>query len=269
MKFFTAATVMAVTSSLSVLSLPATATASASKSGKVGKASKAAKLAHTFLSYGESYSYSMSVSPTPTPTPFPCNISPEERAAQIRELLSTVSDSSLFDDQTTPQARALNWITNEDTIEPVLCPNQSGEGCKMGVRVNTLVQRYILATFYFATQGDKGWDECDAPADFNNPADVDAANAACTKMALPFFGRPDKRVGAMSTDAWLTPVNECQWGGVACWGADTPGLNLCIDQLDFGKRIYLCLCRKFKFHCSFDFDFQHHIWQWRTASLEH
>jgi len=95
MKFFTAATVMAVTSSLSVLSLPATATASASKSGKVGKASKAAKLAHTFLSYGESYSYSMSVSPTPTPTPFTISCREDLYIMSTDETVTNKADDGL------------------------------------------------------------------------------------------------------------------------------------------------------------------------------
>jgi len=170
-----------------------------------------------------------------------CDLSPEERAAQIRELLSTVSNSSLFDDPSTPQAQALNWITNEDTIEPVLCPNQIGEQrCSMGGSVNPLVQRYIMATFYFATQeGFSGWYQCTAPVDFDNPRDVAAANADCTRTPRKFFDGPDTRVGAPFTDAWLTPVNECAWGGVACWGADTPQMYLCIDQLDLCKRTCL------------------------------
>ena len=30
-------------------------------------------------------------------------------------------------------------------------------------------------------------------------------------------------------NAWLTPANECEWG------ADTPNLDYCIDQIDFGE----------------------------------
>lgn len=150
--------------------------------------------------------------------------------------MSEVSDDALFDDPTTPQAQALEWITNEDAIEPILCPNQIGEGCSRGGSVNPMVQRYVMAVFYFGAEGDD-WEQCSAPDNFpgggfDDPASVTAANDACTRVVTP-FGVGNQRVGDTSTDAWLGPVNECQWGGVACWGADTPNLNLCIDQLDF------------------------------------
>ena len=178
----------------------------------------------------------VSVAPSPAPTTnqptlepsesptFPCNLTPDERAAEILALMSTVTDPALFDDPSTPQAQALNWITNEDAIEPVLCPDLSSCG---------MVQRYILATFYYATEGGD-WTQCSAPADLDDQASVAVANAQCNRVVTP-FGVANQRVGATSTDAWLGPVNECQWGGIACWGADTPNLNLCIDQLDFGE----------------------------------
>ena len=191
------------------------------------------------------------VEPTFEPTEgpsFPCNLEPEERAAQIRELLSTVSDPALFDDPATPQAQALNWITNEDTIEPVLCPNEIGEGCTRGGSVNPLVQRYALAVFYYGTDGDD-WEQCSAPDDFSDPASIAVADAACERVVTP-FGVANERVGDTSTDAWLGPVNECFWGGVACWGSDTPNLNLCIDQLDFGECRLCTCCVRFAIRCA-------------------
>ena len=164
----------------------------------------------------------------------PCNLSPEERATQIRALMSKVSDPVLFDDPATPQAQALNWITNEDAIEPILCPNQSDEGCTRGGIVNPMIQRYVLAVFYFSTGGGD-WTQCSAPTDFEDPNAVAEADANCARAVIRPFGVTIGRVGDTSTDAWLGPVNECAWGGVACWGADTPDLNLCIDQLDFGE----------------------------------
>jgi len=161
------------------------------------------------------------IEPSDSPT-FPCNLTPDQRAADIRALMSTVTDPVLFDDPSTPQAQALDWITNEDAIEPVLCPDVSFCG---------MVQRYILAAFYYATEGGD-WSQCSAPADLDDPASVAAANAQCNRVVTP-FGVANERVGDTSTDAWLGPVNECQWGGVACWGSDTPNLELCIDQLDF------------------------------------
>mmetsp|Transcript_23661 Transcript_23661/g.40407 ORF Transcript_23661/g.40407 Transcript_23661/m.40407 type:complete len:545 (+) Transcript_23661:54-1688(+) len=169
--------------------------------------------------------------PTASPT-FPCNLSPEDRTSQIRKLLSSISDPDLFEDPSTPQAQALDWITNDDPIEPILCPNQFASGCTRGGNVNPIVQRYVLAAFYFATQGTEGWRQCTAPTDFDDEDAIAAANAVCDRVVTP-YGVGNERVGDTSTDAWLGPSNECEWGGVACWGADTPNLNLCIDQLDF------------------------------------
>jgi hypothetical protein len=171
------------------------------------------------------------VTPSASPTQ-PCNLSPEERTAQIRELLSTISDPALFDDASTPQSRALEWITNEDTIVPTLCPNVDGPGCKLEGQ-NPMVQRYVLATFYFATNGD-AWGQCSAPENLDDAASVAAANDSCDRVVTP-YAVTNERVGDTSTDAWLGPVNECEWGGVACWGSDTPNLDLCLDQLDFGE----------------------------------
>ena len=107
-----------------------------------------------------------------------------------------------------------------------------------------MIQRYVLAVFYFATEGG-GWDQCNASNDLDDPAAIATADADCNRVVTP-FGVANDRVGDTSTRAWLGPVNECQWGGVACWGSDTPQLDLCIDQLDFGK-FYMILCVKSSF----------------------
>ena len=99
--------------------------------------------------------------------------------------------------------------------------------------MNPMIQRYVLATFYFATGGED-WTQCTAAEDFDDSNSVAEADAECARAVTP-FGVANDRVGDTSTDAWLGPVNECAWGGVACWGADTPNLNLCVDQLDFGE----------------------------------
>ena len=147
--------------------------------------------------------------------------------------METVSDPATFADQESPQSQALNWITNEDTITPIMCPNQENIGCSRGGSINPMIQRYVLAVFYFATEGGD-WAQCNAPNNLDDPASVTAADAQCDRVVTP-FGVNNDRVGDTSTDAWLGPVNECEWGGVACWGIDTPSLNMCVDQLDFGK----------------------------------
>jgi len=176
----------------------------------------------------------MSTSPSTTP----CNLDTKQRADQIRKLLSNYSDPDLFEDPSTPQAKALDWITNKDIIKPILCPNQIGVGCSRGGDMNPLVQRYVLVTFYFATEGDN-WDQCTSPDNFpgggfEDPASVAGANNACDRdlfATIPL----DENVGDRSTNAWLGPSNECEWGGIACWDKDTPYLNFCVAQLEFCK----------------------------------
>jgi len=233
-------------------SSPAVVMAGSGKTGKIVPSSSNGKLSKVFKSKSKalvktsaanSYSYSSSMSididtdpPTSRPTVLDrCGLTQEERAEQTKQLMSTVSDPSTFDDPNSPQSKALNWITNEDAISPILCPNQIEEGvdsCTKGGSINPMIQRYVMAVFYYATDGDN-WDQCSAASDFSDAEAVAEADAACDRVVTPF--PLSNRVGDTSTDAWLGPVNECEWGGIACWGANRPNLNLCIDQLDFGK----------------------------------
>jgi len=133
--------------------------------------------------------------PTTAPTMAPtqrCNQDEALRALLIRVIINAVSDSSDVGTEGTPQNMAMNWIINQDTR--FLCPNDP-----------TLKRRYSLACFYFSTRG-SSWSECSAPEDFSDPESIAAANAACNIMPFPESG----------SDAWLTPSDECQWGGVFC-----------------------------------------------------
>lgn len=47
--------------------------------------------------------------------------------------------------------------------------------------------------------------QCSAPSDFEDQSAIDAANADCRILAP-----------GGSSDAWLTPSQECDWGGVVC-----------------------------------------------------
>ena len=68
-----------------------------------------------------------------------------------------------------------------------------------------------MATFYFAAGGGK-WDQCNAPSDFNDPAAVEEADNNCDRVVTP-FPVANPRIGAEDTFAWLSPVDECLWGG--------------------------------------------------------
>ena len=133
-----------------------------------------------------------------------CGLTPSERESQIRDNLSGISFPELFDQANTPQAKALNWIIADDVSQ--LCPDDA-----------SLVQRYTLAVFYFATNGDN-WNECSAPVEYD-PAIIDLANIECnltTTNATDLFPTDIR-----GTNAWLTPDSECLWGGVSCYAENT------------------------------------------------
>jgi hypothetical protein len=106
-----------------------------------------------------------------------------------------------------PQSQSLRWITEEDSL--YLCPDDP-----------FLVQRYTMAVFYFSTDG-PNWVQCSAPDDLSDPASIAEANANC---------QLEVEIGQGGTDAWLTPVSECQWGGVACDAVSSD-----MERIEFGE----------------------------------
>ena len=140
------------------------------------------------------------VSPAPT-APLICGLTPDERAAQLRQLALTITDAATLNDATSSQAKALDWLINDDKLDPPVCPDDGTCHAR---------QRYIMASFYYASGGGS-WDQCNAPTQYT-PAAIAAANLQCGRVVTPFpVNNP--RIGDTSTDAWLTPVNECEWGG--------------------------------------------------------
>ena len=128
-------------------------------------------------------------------------MTPEERAQRFREIALTVTNAATLDDASSSQAKALDWIINEDFAQSP-CPVEGN--CES-------VQRYTMAAFYFAADGG-AWDQCNAASDLNDAASVAAADAACDRTVTPFpVNNP--RIGDTSTASWLSPVDECEWGG--------------------------------------------------------
>jgi hypothetical protein len=133
--------------------------------------------------------------PTLPPTMAPtvtCNLDKDTRELLIRVVVNSISDMDEVDTPGTPQNQAFNWIVNEDMR--YLCPEDP-----------SLPSRYGLVVFYYSTRGDR-WLECSAPEDFRDPASIAEANANCSIQPLPGSG----------SDAWLTPSDACQWGGLVC-----------------------------------------------------
>ena len=146
--------------------------------------------------------------PTPEltawPTPWPTTLAPapDARRAALLAALGGVSSPDTLAAAGTPQRRALDWLADDDALR--LAPDDPA-----------LVQRYALAVFYYATDGD-AWNQCRAPAAFDAES-VARADAACrltTTNATAIF--PNDVRGS---NAWLSPASECTWGGLSCYRA--------------------------------------------------
>ena len=161
----------------------------------------------------------------PVPTPRPpvqaptiptrCGISAQERRAAILGKVSKISDPVDLLTENSPQRDALDFIVDEDLLQ--LCPDDP-----------TLDQRYILSVFYYSTEG-KNWSRCSKPNDISNADQVSAANIRCN-----IRGDGSQLAG---TDAWLTPVSECQWGGITC---DDPDSVTSLFTGEFHYEVYTC-----------------------------
>ena len=154
-----------------LLSSPVAAIPTATKSAKTSKSSKSQKIRCASGWY----------------------LTPEVRASQLRQLYSTVSDNALFNNPLTPQAKALDWIVDHDPLK--VCRDDSS--CQP-------LQRYILALFYFTTNGGD-WDQCNDPR--------------------------GKKKNNRESVAWLKGSQECNWYGVKCSSSNMPHSNKCIEQL--------------------------------------
>ncbi|CAB9512504.1 expressed unknown protein [Seminavis robusta] len=115
-----------------------------------------------------------------------------------------------------PQHRAFQWLVETDS--PTLCPSHWDEA--------SIVQRYLLAVFYYSTQG-KGWQLCSAPEYFFSDRNVEDANNRCKSLESLSNFEKDLATVSRSSDvtssnvsgialAWLTGASECHWGGVTC-----------------------------------------------------
>jgi hypothetical protein len=110
----------------------------------------------------------------------------------------------------TKYRRTADWIISEDPARlPVDAPN--------------LVQRYLLALFYFDTtgNGEKEWKVCNPPkGDQNRTCWFD--DAVLDDPALLFFHQSGTR------SRWLSEDHECNWLGVYC------------DEFNRTRELYLC-----------------------------
>ena len=100
-------------------------------------------------------------------------MSRSDRRVAIGERILSLSNIGGLDDVENPVYLAFTWIAEDDPL--FLCPDD----------IN-LLQRYVLALLYFATNGDN-WSKC-------------------------------RRDGLAPCNAgnFLSGVHECMWGGITC-----------------------------------------------------
>lgn len=116
--------------------------------------------------------------PTLAPTILYSSSPSTSRLNDMLSYAATISDPATLEDESSPQFRAATWVADEDLVRA-----KEGGSVKDDVQ---LLQRYVLAVFYFSTGGDN-WEECSRVLTCN--------------------------VGF----SWLEGTqNECLWHGVRC-----------------------------------------------------
>jgi hypothetical protein len=160
------------------------------------------------------------------PTDLVCDgITPLQRSQQLTDIAIGTSGNI---NPGSPQDVALQWLIETDPF--FVCPDNP-----------KALQRYILAVFYYSTDGDN-WDQCSAPDDFNSAMSIDAANDNCNVRTTPIAGgstNPTFLPTTEGTMAWLTPTYECEWAGINCRVESE-----CVDRIEFGKSCIFILKHK-------------------------
>jgi Leucine-rich repeat (LRR) protein len=130
-----------------------------------------------------------SAAPSMAPSLAPSSAPTSVRLTDTIDSLKSISNEDAFNDVMSPQYQAAQWVSDED---PLALPIGDAQ----------FVQRYILAVFYFSTNGDE-WDNCGR----NDPI--------CG-------GDPDE-------ESWLSEASECVWVGLNCTN------NANVDQIFFAR----------------------------------
>mmetsp|Transcript_1558 Transcript_1558/g.2787 ORF Transcript_1558/g.2787 Transcript_1558/m.2787 type:complete len:787 (-) Transcript_1558:300-2660(-) len=126
-------------------------------------------------------------------------------ASKIESAL--LSDPSVLNDPTSPQSRALDWITYEDP------------GGLLDCFAPTLLQRWALAVFYYSTTKDNAqWLSC-FPSD--DPTDTNCIAKELDRDYVIEDGSfleidPSLYVDVADQKQWLKDGNECLWWGIEC-----------------------------------------------------
>jgi len=126
--------------------------------------------------------------PTPAPTSY------RESMGIQEQLVAVVGDERLHT-LDSPHEKAAHWIMN---VDPMQLPPESPN----------LIQRYLLAVFYYASTELGPWLSCNPPAEGDE-------NKTCTYQELTQV-EPALLYGQKTEIRWFSDEHECEWAGVYC-----------------------------------------------------
>ena len=131
--------------------------------------------------------------PVPTPTSAPTC---ERCGLGIEEALELAVGSDKLYDISSPYNEAMEWILYDDALQ-------------LGPTDSNLIQRFVLATFYFDTHQSGEWLACNRPDVEKNEDDT------CEHQLLSGI-RPTLQYTGIPSNRWLSDTEECSWAGVSC-----------------------------------------------------
>ena len=120
---------------------------------------------------------------------------------------SPCCDPSNIEQIVNDAATANGWTVQDDALQWLI-----DDSCDCGRTVcwdeAQYIQRYILATFYYSTNGD-GWETCSQPSNIRSQKQCRLGDRSQYANQKGF--------------RWLTCNNECGWGGLSCKLGDDDG----------------------------------------------
>ena len=155
-----------------------------------------------------------------------CSMSPSQYETTLRQLILTITPQDVLDTTTSSQSKAFHWLTHEDAISPPLCPPSLDNVHVDGgyARAVLLLERYVMAAFYYATNGDE-WKECSANTMNNNTCTrtITAQSSEVLSFVIEQAFNDESSTTTttehgrkIGTKSWLSDTPTCDWGGLGC-----------------------------------------------------
>lgn len=114
----------------------------------------------------------------------------------IQKQLEIVFGAEKFADETKAHSTALAWLLHDDPMQ--LPPD-----------AKHLMQRYVLALFYFQTTTRGPWRSC-------NPPVIGSNDTRECGLQLLKWSWPELEFDTVPSNRWLGKTHECEWAGITC-----------------------------------------------------